>query len=338
MSPENPHHCLKAENCLDANRREIMQCVSGRAAEKYYASTPLLPAERLCIAGMEKHQESRSRSNLTDKLSTVSFDIDRLLALPDLSFHEDGSFAKNNLSTKQNLVVQIMGTLLTVPDIRTVRQTGAFRNAGQLKLLGIFMPAFISRSHERLPESGLIQQIHGGLCQHIEILNASMHSPNYSHQLKKEIAAHKAECDVMALQTRIGKCPFPSVAREEASHVKSQNNHDHYRLMGDRKKAVQVKTSANGAGYRDVVVISHYDILRSFRRDPITDVVQWVPAKGHQDFEWPNPYRYEQTLTGEAPDPLAELLVEELRCGNRLSADKKNVLSLASAYVESRLR
>lgn len=342
MGERQTPDCFKGGKCLDQNGSHIGSCPSDRESLRYMDTTPLVPAEHLCLAGLRAVKESRPKAELVDCLASASYDLDRAIAMPNFML-EDDSFDNYSVrdvrALKRNIFNQVVVTLHRAPRLETVHNTGHLPIALQLRRLGIFMPAFRTRVEETTLSAGLMRQIHSGLCHHIASLETQMHYGR-DHARKKLIAAHKAECEVMALLTRLESAqhfPYPALPREEASHARKQHNHDFYTLRGKQKQPAQVKTSSSGAGYTGVSVIQHYDIMRALKRDPVTHNVQWNPARTHEDFEWPNPYRYEQLLTGDAPDPLAALLLEEVTLGKRMSPDKKNVLSLASSYVLSRM-
>ena len=336
-------HCLKEGTCLDQNSNQMTTCPSDRESLRYIETTPLVPAEQLCLAGLRAVKESRPKSELVDRLASASYDLDRAIAIPRFIFSDD-SFASNyierdNREVKRQIFGQVVISLHGVPKVENIDNPGHLPIALQLRRLSIFMPAFRTRVEETTINHGLITQTHVGLSGYIADLERQMHVGS-DHRRKKQIAAHKAECEVMALLTRLGDVdhfPYPALPREEVSHARKQYNHDFYTLPKSEKKPAQVKTSSQGNGYDGVAIIKHYDILRSLKRDPVTHQVQWDPSPSHEDFEWPNPYRYEQLLTGDAPDPLAALLIEEVQLGKKLSADKKNVLNLASHYVLSRM-
>lgn len=292
---------------------------------------PLLPAESLCLSGLQAVRESRNKSVIVDNFSSICYDLDRAIALPRIPLDD----------FKRDLLRQISSLLHEAQRSKEGLNSVNLGTSLQLSRLGIFMPAFRTRIEERPLTPGLIKQTHAGLCGYINTLDTQyMRTFRNDVHAKKLISAHKAECEVMALLTRSSSTrhfPYPAIAREEASHARKQHNHDFYTLHSGTKSPVQVKTSANGNGYKGVAVIRHYDILRAFKRDPITHSVQWDPQRDHEDFEWPNPYRYEQVLSGEAMSPLAELLLEEHEQGAYLARDKKNALNLASTYVLSRM-
>lgn len=336
-------HCPKAGGCLDQHGKPITVCPSERESLRYIETTPLVPAEQLCLSGLRAVKESRPKSELVDSLANVSYDLDKALAIPQFVFGDEMAgesyIERDNRELKSRVFKQVVLSLHAAPKFETIENVGHLSIALQLRRLGIFMPAFRTRNEEIPLTSELISQTHSGLCHYISALEHHMHVGS-DHRRKKQIAAHKAECEVMALLTRLGDpnhFPYPALAREEASHARKQYNHDFYTLDHSQKKPVQVKTSSDGNGYDRITVIKHYDILRALKRDPITHNVQWNPSSTHEDFEWPNPYRYDQLLTGDAPDPLAALLLEEVNLGKRLSPDKKNVLSLASSYILSRI-
>ncbi len=333
MDRPNRSHCRKEGGCLDQNGRTITICPTGREIERYFEQTPLVPAERLCLDGLSAVKESRAKPVLVDSLADVSFDLDRAIALPSVIWDEDGSLMKDNRAIKLDIFRQVAATLHTASREQAGRHLPI---SLQLSRIGIFMAAFRARVESRRVDSGLVRQTHGGLCDYIAKLDRRIQSASGNHAVQKILAAHKAETEVMALLTRQGIMVYPALAREEASHERSQFNHDFYELSsGDRKKPYQVKTSSNGRGYTNVAVIRHYEILHGFRQDPTTHRVEWRPARNHEDFEWPNPYRYEQVLVGEKPSPLGMLLAEEASLGGRLPQDKRNALNLASHFVRS---
>lgn len=268
---------------------------------------------------------------IVDNFASICYDLDRAIALPRIPADD----------FKRDLFRQVSEMLRATQRSPDRLKPENLTTSLQLNRLGIFMPAFYSRVIESRPTPNLISQIHAGLCGYIASLDSQyMQAFRGDMNAKKQISAHKAECEVMALLTRLkdpSRCPFPALAREEASHARKQHNHDFYTLSGGTKQPVQVKTSSSGSGYKNVTIIKHYDILRAFKQDPVTHNVQWSPDRGHEDFEWPNPYRYEQVLSGETISPLAELLLEEREQGNYLSRDRKNALTLASSYVISRM-
>ncbi len=332
----NPPHCPKAETCLDAGQKHLNTCLNARESLRYVETTPLIPAERLCIEGLKGHRESRSSSPIVDDFANICFDIDRAIAIPNFSLDEHDDYERDNRLSKRNIFETVVRTLGKTPSLNQAANGPNFPIAAQMKRIGIFLPAFRARINEQSVSPGLIKQIHAGLCMHIEALDDLMHQPGRNHALKKQIGAHKAECEVMALHSRIGEVPFPALSREEASHARKQHNHDFYTLKGNRKRPYQVKTSASSSGYSgEIVVIKHFDILRSLRRDPETHSVEWKPKRGEVDFEWPNPFLYEHAISGDAPNPLSELLIDEHRLGGKLPRDKKNALNLASQFVKS---
>lgn len=329
---ENPPPlCLKAGKCLDAAGDKMRHCPNERDSRRYNDTVPLVPAEALCLTGLQAVRESRNKSVVVDNFASICYDLDRAIALPRIPADD----------FKRDLLRQV-STMLHVSQQSGERLAASNLNASlQLNRLAIFMPAFRARVQETQLTKPLVRQIHAGLCSYIGTLDTQyMRTFQRDLHAKKSIAAHKAECEVMALLTRSGNpasFPYPALSREEASHARKQHNHDFYTLKNGRKSPVQVKTSANGSGYRNVAVIQHYDILRAFKRNPMTHHVQWDPSRDHEDFEWPNPYRYEQVLSGETLSPLTELLLEEQELGNYLPKDKKNALNLASTYVLSRM-
>ena len=294
-------------------------------------TAPMLPAESLCLGGLQAVRESRNRSVIIDNFSSICFDLDKAIALPQTTA----------AGYKRDLFLQITTLMHDAQRSREGLSGANLSAALQLNRLGVFMPAFRSRVEGRPLSSALIRQTHSGLISYIHGLD-SHYVARFRRDLnaKKLIMSHKAECEVMALLTRTGspdRFPYPAIAREEASHARKQHNHDFYALRNRQKSAVQVKTSANGSGYKNVAVIQHYDILRAFKSDPTTHQVTWNPDRSHADYEWPSPYRYEQVLSGEAVSPLAELLMDEQELGSMLPRDKKNVLNLATGYVLSRM-
>lgn len=309
----------------------MAKCPDERESRRYMETAPLLPAETLCLTGLQAVRESRNRSVIVDNFSSICFDLDKAIALPRISA----------TPYKRELFMQITTLLHEAQRSREALSSVNLGSALQLNRLGVFMPAFRARVEERPLTPALIRQTHSGLISYITGLDTHyMQTFRRDINAKKLIASHKAECEVMALLTRTGKpenFAYPAIAREEASHARKQHNHDFYVLRGGRKSAVQVKTSANGAGYKNVAVIQHYDILRAFKTDPVSHQVTWNPRRDHADYEWPSPYRYDQVLTGEAASPLAELLAEEQELGSMMPRDRKNVLNLATGYVLSRM-
>lgn len=332
----DPPHCPKAETCLDASLKHLNTCLNTRDSLRYVETTPLIQAEKLCIEGLKGHRESRASSPIVDDFANICFDIDRAIAIPSFSLDEHDDIEKDNRQIKKNIFETVLRTLGNTPRLDHMGDSANFPIAAQMKRIGIFIPAFRARMEGQAIHPGLVRTIHSGLCGHIALLDSMMHQPGRSHALKKQIGAHKAECEVMALQSRVGEVPFPALSREEASHARKQHNHDFYTLRKDRKKPYQVKTSAAGKGYSsDIVTIKHFEILRALKRDPVTMLVEWKPSRGQEEFEWPNPYRYEQVFSGEAPNPLSELLIAEHQMGNKLPRDMKNALNLASHFIRS---
>lgn len=324
--------CLKPGSCLDGRGNRLRDCPDERESRRYMDTVPLVPAEALCLTGLQAVRESRNRSVIVDNFSSICYDLDKAIALPRLSAEP----------YKKDLFMQITALLHEAQRSREALSSTNLGSSLQLNRLGVFMPAFRSRVEERPLSPALIRQTHSGLLSYINGLDTHYLALfRRDMNAKKLITSHKAECEVMALLTRTGKpenFPYPAIAREEASHARKQHNHDFYTLRGGRKSPVQVKTSANGSGYKNVSVVQHYDILRAFKTDPISHQVIWNPQRDHADYEWPTPYRYEQVLSGEAVSPLAELLAEEQELGNMMPRDKKNALNLASGYVLSRMR
>ena len=327
MSEPSAELCLKPGKCLNQQGRQITLCPKGKEGERYVETTPLLPAESLCLGGLRSYVESRSPSPIVDDWSSICFDLDRAIALP--KGHAEVRGFQNDLLSQINIM------LLRNSDNQNWLNPKHPIVSLQLKRLGIFMPAFRDRVMGRTSDQHLTRQIHQNLTGYIDTLSTYSHSFSSNLPLKKQIAAHQAECEVMALFTRVGELPFPALSREEASHARRQHNHDFYTMSGNRKRPYQVKTSAQGSGYSGVAVIRHYEILRGFHKDTTSQKVEWRPSVGHQDYEWPNPYHYTEELLGQKLSPLADLLMEEKTLGSRLSVDKRNALNLASSYVRS---
>ena len=323
--------CLKSDICLDQSGNQLGYCPNERESERYIATTPLLPAESLCLTGLRAVQESRSKSLIVDNFASICYDLDRAIALPSIPA----------AGFKRDLFRQVSHLLHEAQRSREELDAANLPTSLQLSRIGIFLPAFRTRVEEKPLSTALIKQTHAGLCGYINSLDTNyLRLFQTDLNAKRIIMSHKAECEVMALLTRSGdpsRFPYPALSREEASHARKHHNHDFYTLYNGVKSPVQVKTSASGSGYKKVAVIQHYDILRAFKRDPITHSVQWDPGHNHEDFEWPNPYRYEQILSGEAFSPLAELLIEEQEQGSYFPREKKNALNLASQYVLSRM-
>lgn len=341
MNERTGPYCQKEGKCLDQNGKPMEICANARESKTMYDQSPLLSAESICLQALGGVVESRAKPVLVDSLASISFDLDRAIALPQVTWDENNSIEHDYRQGKRDIFQQVAVTLhrTQAASLEAIRSGNHLTTALQLRRLGIFMPAFRTRVEGTNLTPHLIQQTHRGLCSYIADLQQLMHQPGADNARKKQIAAHMAECEGMGLLTRLGRgdCfPWPALAREEASNVRSQQNHDFYTLPRGRKSPYQIKTSANGKNYRNVAVIQQYDIFRAMKRDPTPHHIGWNPPRGHEDFEWPNPYVYEQILSGETPDPLAELLVEEARSEGRLHKDKKNALSLASSYILSR--
>lgn len=340
MAERQIKHCPKVDNCLDANGKERPVCLNSRESEGYYDKMPLVPAERLCLTALQNHRESRAKNNLTDTYNSVCFDIDHSLATPNVFYDEHGDILENKTPYKNDLIRQTIIQLSNVPNLERVKENELWA-AMQLKRIAIFMPAFRMRANEHEVSADLVGQTHSGLVEHIATLEKIQHGQRLGRDAKKQIGAHLAECEIMALLTRHRRpelFPYPALIREESSHARKQANHDFYTLSKDRKRPVQVKTSSNGSGYVGVAVIQHYDILRSMKREPEKHKQQWTPPRTHEDFEWPSPYTYEAILTGKTPDHLSALLIEEKVKGKRLERHKREALNLASSYVIARIR
>jgi hypothetical protein len=331
MSERQTPHCLKAGACLTPQGERMRECTDERESKTYVATAPLLLAESLCLTGLQGVRESRNKSPIIDNFASICYDLDRAIALPRIPADD----------FKRDLFRQISVMLhATQRGGETLNSTNLATSL-QLNRLGVFMPAFRARVEERNLSQGLIKQVHSGLTSYINALDTrTMRAFGLNENAKKVVGAHKAECEVMGLLSRTGRpedFPYPALMREESSHARSQHNHDIYKISDGVKIPAQIKTSANGSGYK-VAVIRHYDILRALKRDPITNIVSWNPSNEHEDYEWPNPYKYSQVIKGDVPSPLAELLLEEQEQGNYLSRDKKNTLNLATSYVLSRMQ
>lgn len=339
MEKRQPRVCPKSVNCLGENGQHINTCLDGRGSEGYVGKTPLLPAESLCLAALARHTESRARNPIVDIYESVSFDVDRFLAIPSAVYDEEGGVDTDKTPLKKEILQNIVKMLQDVPRIDRVNVEN-LNTAMLLKRIGIFMPAFQARAFERPLDSSLISQIHSNLVGYTVSLETMRHARPMHEGYKKQISAHLAECEVMALLTRLGDrrhFPYPALIREESSHIRKEHNHDFYTMPNGKKKPVQIKTSARGKGYDKVAVIQHYDILRVMKQQPERVTGSWTPPRNHQDYEWPSPYIYEQILTGGSIDPLGRLLAEERRDGNRMDRTKRQALDLATSYVLARI-
>lgn len=325
MSERSGTLCLKPGECLSQQGMRLQNCLTDKEAEQYIEKSPMLPAEKLCLKGILSHQESRNATQLVDDWASICYDLDHAIALP----------AVHSRDFQTILVQQISSMIHRNTDRKNWLNTTHPMISLQLKRLNLFMPAFINRIQDRRGNPQLTRHIHDNLVGYIQSLEDIGHNFTGPLQLKKQIASHRAECEVMALFTRTGEIAYPALAREEASQARKQHNHDFYTLQGKQKSAYQVKTSARGKGYAGVSVIRHYEILRAFHQDSTTKKIEWRPTKSHEDYEWPNPYQYTEILTGQKMSPLTTLLIEEKNMGARLPVDKRNALNLASSYVKS---
>lgn len=212
-------------------------------------------------------------------------------------------------------------------------------NAMQLRRLLIFMPAFRARALGGEVTSSMISMTHKNLVNYTTSLNNTLHTKPMNDNYKKLLSAHMAECEIQALLTRKNIMPYPALSREEASHNRSKLNHDFYTLDGTRKHMFQVKTSSKGNGYDSrVAVIQHHSVLLEMRRQPEKHRNVWEPSRDHEEFEWPTPYVHEQILVGKKPNPLGQLLADEMAGGHRFDREKRIALDLASAHVITRKR
>lgn len=326
-------HCLKGGKCVDPQGEKLRRCPTQTGELKQYVDkSPLALAERLCLDGLRNYGESRSKDPFKDLFHSISYDLDRAIAMPMTS----GTGAKETLLFG---VIKMMHQAQAEQDIFSKSRLPYHL---RLKRLGIFMPAFRARiGGEQLNDDAMLQ-VHTGLTMHLSSYDDKFlrRLPKNAYNEKKMVVAERTELEVMGLLTRKrdqNYFPYPSLKREEASHARSEYNHDIYTIAEGQKVPAQIKTSANGNGYRDLVVIRHHDILLAMKREPEEHVSNWEPPQHHEDFEWPSPYQYRQIIAGSKPSPISQLLVEEMEQGRYFDQDKRSALNLASSYVISRL-
>lgn len=340
--PGLSRHCIRAAPCLTPEGREMTQCPSTQTGlEKYIRDSAIQPAERLCLEGIAATVESRSKNALRDDYASLCFDLDRALG------GEVGP-------VKELLFIQLMAKIKQFrseypeDSIHTTSDLSYFIKTQELTL---YMPAFAQRLRGGNASPELVSSIHSRLCsdiasfdtRYIDNIVKRESSPKGANRKIKHnninlIRSYKRQFEVDGLFTRSGIIPWPAVEREESNHGRKKHNHDRYLLINGRKIPIQIKTSADGSGYSDVVVITYHDILRAMKKMPHNHTIAWQPDRDHDEYEWPNPYRTEHTLAPSNPDPIGDMLVreEELSQQKKSDPELQYALNLASLYVIAR--
>lgn len=333
MSELSLPDCLKDGVCLNPQGKPYASCPTRRnELEGYVPRSGILLAEDLCLNGLDNARRSRMKDPFKDLCSDIEYGIEHAIALPPGHVGE----AKAALFTK--VLIQIRDAQRE-KDIHT---RSRLQYALRLQQISLFMAGFRSRIAGETLDEFTMQQIHSNICTTLATYDDDYlyGLPKDAHHEKKVVISNRTELEVEGLLSRLavpGRFPFPAMRREEASQIKSGYNHDFYVIDKKKKIPVQVKNSSSNKKYQKVVVIRHFDILRAMKRDPYIQTQAWNPSPHHADYEWPSVFQYEQIISGEEPDPIGQLLVEEMQQGRYFDPAKRSVLNLASFYVSSRL-
>lgn len=308
----------------------------------YQQRAALPPAERLCVEAIAGAVLSRSENPIRDTYADLSSLVDRTLGA-EVSQLKELLFAELLAQTRK------FQNATSEESIKSFADLTYFLKITELSL---FMPALRSRMRSEALDSGVVGGIHTRLCDQIAQFEhryvRTMLSKDTSVAHRNGRARHAAinlarsfctQWEVAALVTRCGGMLWPATEREESNHARKQYNHDYYYLVNGHKVPVQIKKSADSSGYKNIVVITHYDILRAMNRMPEAHRINWQPHRDHQDHEWPSPYRTEHTINPPRLDTIGDMLVseEQLRQQGRVDPELRTTLNLASMYVIARI-
>lgn len=329
--------------CLTPEGRAMDRCPqTADALALYTGRAALPPAERLCVEAIASTVLSRSENPIRDTYADISWLVDRTLGA-EVAQLKELLFAELLAQTHK------FQTATSEESIKSFADLTYFLKITELSL---FMPALRSRMRGESLENRLVSGIHTRLCDQIgqfedryvrTILSrdtAITHRNGRARHAAINLArSFCTQWEVAALVTRCGGILWPATEREESSHSRKQYNHDYYYLVNGRKVPVQIKKSADNSGYKNVVVITHYDILRAMKKMPEAHRINWEPNQNHQDHEWPSPYRTEHTLHPPRLDTIGDMLVSEecLRQQGKVDPELRTTLNLASMYVIARI-
>lgn len=319
--------CAKPDMCQSLDRdggamRECPRLDKNRLLEEYYGKSGLVLPERLCVSALER-------------FSPVAINKDPFKQHFNDSVHNlEMAFVHDDEATRWQYYEKFIEhnqAMLSEPSIDTGGRLSYFIKA---QILDMYRPAYEARVEGVKPSPEQMAEVHMSLCDWLEDFNGSILSrlPKNSHDSRSLVGHYRTEVEIAALLTRrklAEEFPWPALPREEASHMRRKINHDWYTIDKDGyKHPLQFKTSKNGNGY-DVPVVVHQKILSSAKRE--VENISYVWTEGGS---WPHSrHTFEQRLVPPMVPRIIDLLLEERDEGNRMSADHRSLLNLASAYV-----
>lgn len=300
--------CPKLTYCQEA--QATPRCPISKTETKLYPErNPLELAENLCVRALEQHSPRPCRDPYKRACRGIDSNLDLALAsTPFASQEQLNSLIKpvlDGLSELDNESPHIRGRQSYYIHARTIEA---------------FLPAFRDRLNGEAVSAESASIVHANLCNTLASFGATYFNskPKPNREDVNRIKAARTELETMALLTRLGAgpyFPYPALEREEASIGRSEHNHDLYCIdESGRKIPIQVKSSNNSGGYKGVIIVNHFDIMRAIRE-----------TLKHDDYP-----------VTKIPN-ISDLLLREQRSGQRAEQETLNYLNLATVYVISRI-
>lgn len=297
--------CPKLEQCSAAGEPPCPR--TKRDLNEYVPRKPLIVAEDLCIKALELYTPPNARDSFKNLCREAEDALERALALPA---HEQ--------ELKLECLPHIAKTLEEIDHHPAIHERGRQAYHARARSLEAFLPAFGDRLRDEEISEESARIVHANVCNLLRDFDSTYirTTPRPTRDTVKHIGHIRTELETMALLTRLGPgpyFPYPATEKEEASHARSEHNHDLYCIKKGKKYPIQVKTSKQGSGYTGVIKIVHYDMESAIK--------QLQPPIERRTYSMPQ---------------ITDLLLREQRTGG-LDGESRNTLNLLSMYVISRI-
>ena len=305
-----PSDCPKREQCIGHFDGDEAQCPqTNQEIQLHYRRKPLVAAELLCIDGLAAHNLSRAKDPYKDAYHEIDYLLDFALAAPSAANETKIDTFRRLLHLRNNLGEGF-----------DTSEWGRSVYEARLERLDIFLPAFKDRIFESELSSRTMREVHAALVTWLQSFNERFIQPipSRDHAARSLVDHVRTEAEIQGLLTRLYSekhFPWPTTQREEASHARSEHNHDFYTLSSDLTKVpIQAKKSKRSGGYKGVLQITHRDITRA------------IHETLHRDLD-------DESI--RLPSITAMLSAEQR--ANHFDQTVSNILNLASMYVVTRI-
>ena len=328
--------CFKASVCRGQTGDKLDFC-PGKTGEQYRQvyGNPAALSEQLCTSALETLARNRRRNEYLD-------DCD------DAYYYLELALAGQNEQNRQQNFDEFLSVSSDVLKPNHELNEGQYHEFVRLQMISLYAPAFEKRVKRQEMDKDTISQVHANLCRWIgefepRIIGQAGYLDEYgkkAHFNKKTRLNHYLEeAEVAALTTRLEDPAvflWPALPREEANHIRAKQNHDLYAVdetsNSNRKISTQVKSSSNGNGYGEMVIIRHREILAAIRDTEEAKRQAALDLARQSDISTTIP------LGRSGVPKISDLLVQENQTGYySLNEIDRNRLELASSFVATRL-